>query len=315
MRFMPISIVCIALLQACGSQPDKPSPMGSPSAAMSIRPGYKVGVPYTIKGVRYTPRESFDMVEVGIASWYGPGFHGRLTANGEVYDQRAMTAAHRTLQLPAVVRVTNLDNGRSIVLRVNDRGPFVGDRVIDLSEGAADALGARKQGLANVRVEVMPDESRQVAALARNRETVGTMETLVAGLNSNQPGGSSGDPSGIPGRGAILVASDAPVSLPPSQPRTTAGQLVAALPPSTPSSADVGTWFLQAGAFQDPNNADRARDRLRHVGPTAVVPRPQGGRTLYLVRVGPYGTKERAESVLERVREVGFDGATMVGAG
>lgn len=111
----------------------------------------KVGRPYKIKGKRYTPKHDPKYNETGIASWYGPNFHGKLTANGEVYDQHGMTAAHKTLPLNSMVFVTNVENGKTAMLRVNDRGPFVDGRIIDLSHAAAKALGIA--GLGNVRVQ------------------------------------------------------------------------------------------------------------------------------------------------------------------
>ncbi|MBM3559518.1 MAG: septal ring lytic transglycosylase RlpA family protein, partial [Alphaproteobacteria bacterium] len=129
---------------------------------------YKVGTPYQIEGVWYYPAEDFDYRETGIASWYGPGFHGRDTANGETYDQNALTAAHRTLPMPSVVRVTNLENGRSIVLTVNDRGPFARGRIIDVSRRGAQLLGFESNGTAKVKVEILPEESRQIKLAALN---------------------------------------------------------------------------------------------------------------------------------------------------
>ena len=101
---------------------------------------YKVGQPYQIDGTWYTPEIDEEYEESGVASWYGPGFHKKLTANGDKFDQHALTAAHRTLPMPSMVRVTNEDNGRSLVVMVNDRGPFSKGRIIDLSERAADIL-------------------------------------------------------------------------------------------------------------------------------------------------------------------------------
>ena len=124
--------------------PPPPPPMASPQ--------YKIGNPYQIAGVWYYPREEPDYDQTGIASWYGSDFHGRLTANGEVFDRTIISAAHPTLPMPVNVRVTNLDNGRSIVVRINDRGPFVRGRIIDMSEHAAQLLGFKNQGLARVRV-------------------------------------------------------------------------------------------------------------------------------------------------------------------
>lgn len=126
---------------------------------------YKVGQGYRIKGSRYKPQADFDYKEEGLASWYGPGFHGKKTANGEIFNQDAITAAHPTLQMPCVVRVTNLDTGKDLIVRVNDRGPYHKDnRVIDLSRKAAELLGFRKQGVARVRVEVLKEESIALAA-------------------------------------------------------------------------------------------------------------------------------------------------------
>lgn len=113
----------------------------------------KIGLPYTVRGKTYYPTENPKPVQVGLASWYGAAFHGRLTANGEVYDMNHLTAAHKTMPLPSYARVTNTENGRSLIVRVNDRGPFANDRVIDLSKRAADLLGYTHGGTAKVKVE------------------------------------------------------------------------------------------------------------------------------------------------------------------
>jgi rare lipoprotein A len=139
-------------------------------------PHFKVGAPYQILGKWYHPEFSTYSEAVGVASWYGASYDGRPTANGEIYDMHALTAAHPTLQLPSVVRVTNLENGRSLVLRVNDRGPFVKNRLIDLSWAAARELGFERQGLARVHVTFLgnarldqsparPGDRRDYAAL------------------------------------------------------------------------------------------------------------------------------------------------------
>ncbi len=114
---------------------------------------YKVGNPYVVLGKKYYPKEDPFYNEVGIASWYGPKFHNKLTANGEIFDRYVSSAAHKTLPMPSVVKVTNLKNGRAIRVRVNDRGPFAPGRIIDLSERAAEVLGFKEDGLAKVRVE------------------------------------------------------------------------------------------------------------------------------------------------------------------
>lgn len=112
-----------------------------------------VGKPYKIKGKWYYPKEEFNYDKVGLASWYGPNFHGRLTANGEIYDQNHLSAAHPTFPLPSYARVTNQANGRSVIVRVNDRGPYAHGRIIDLSSRAADTLDTKAKGVAKVRVQ------------------------------------------------------------------------------------------------------------------------------------------------------------------
>lgn len=113
---------------------------------------YKIGKPYTVRGRTYVPKEDPDYNEVGLASWYGADFHGRKTANGEMFDMHALTAAHKTLPLPSYAYVRNEANGRTIMVRINNRGPFAGDRIIDLSKQAAHLLGFSGRGLATVRV-------------------------------------------------------------------------------------------------------------------------------------------------------------------
>ncbi|MGE5268169.1 MAG: septal ring lytic transglycosylase RlpA family protein [Thiohalocapsa sp.] len=143
------------------------------------RPNYTVA-PYQVKGVWYTPRVDYSYDETGTASWYGPGFDGKPTSDGEIYDMNELTAAHKTLPLPSVVQVTNLQNGRALRLRVNDRGPFVDGRIIDLSRRAAQLLGFDGAGTAPVRVRILKDESIQVAQAAMRGETGAVMLAQVA---------------------------------------------------------------------------------------------------------------------------------------
>ncbi len=153
------------LLAACGSHP--PSPPGQP--ATTEQGYYKIGRPYQIDGIWYYPREDWSYDETGIASWYGEEFHGRYTADGEIFDLNSLTAAHRTLPMPVVVRITNLENGRSIKLRVNDRGPYAAGRIVDVSRRAAQLLGFEMQGTAKVRVQIdAPDSMKVAAAAGRN---------------------------------------------------------------------------------------------------------------------------------------------------
>ena len=148
---------------------------------------YRVGKPYSVNGRTYVPAENPSYRAEGVASWYGRDFHGRLTANGEVYDMHSISAAHTTLPLPCYVRVTNLDNGRSIIVRVNDRGPYHRNRVIDLSIGTAKALDFYSRGLAHVRVEYVgrapiegSDDTMLMATLRDNSPAPAPSKVMIA---------------------------------------------------------------------------------------------------------------------------------------
>lgn len=167
LRLHPAVLLCLMALAVAGAscargeratQARKTSVPASPRVVAFGQPvpkgggTYKLGAPYEVDGRRYTPQDDPDYNRTGIASYYGEAFHGRRTANGEVFDMGALTAAHQTLPLPSYVHVTNLQNGRTLLLRVNDRGPFVNDRIIDLSQAAARHLGLERQGTGLVRV-------------------------------------------------------------------------------------------------------------------------------------------------------------------
>src|SRR5271165_2983985 len=143
-----LTVAALSLwMAACSTTPAYTPVQLTPSAGI-----YKIGQPYQIEGTWFYPREQPDYDETGIASWYGPTFYGQHTANGEIFDANALSAAHRTLPMPVNVRVTNLENGSSIILRVNDRGPFARGRIIDVSSRAAQLLGFYGAGTAKVRV-------------------------------------------------------------------------------------------------------------------------------------------------------------------
>src|SRR5450631_3969745 len=162
-RLVGLAAGCLALANCAGGPSSRVDPKyGVSTSSRVVEPGepvpkgggvYRVGKPYVIGGREYVPQEDVNYSAVGMASWYGDDFHGRYTANGEIFDMNSLSAAHPTLPLPSYVRVTNLANHHSLVVRVNDRGPYVGDRVIDLSAKTAQLLGFHGHGLANVKVE------------------------------------------------------------------------------------------------------------------------------------------------------------------
>lgn len=185
-KALTIATLSFALLSSCSeaqyaSHVIKQIPMTGDRGTNNAH--YKVGKPYKIAGTRYYPKERFRYSETGIASWYGPNFDGKQTANGEIFDKNELTAAHKTLQLPSIIRVTNLRNGRSLVLRVNDRGPYSKNRILDVSERAAELLGFKSQGTTKIKIEVMGQASREVASMAkRNIDTTG----YEVALNQNK---------------------------------------------------------------------------------------------------------------------------------
>lgn len=284
---------------------------------------YKVGSAYQIKGVWYYPKEEWDYAETGIASWYGPGFHGKQTANGEVFDENALTAAHRTLQMPSIVRVTNLDNGRSIVVRINDRGPFAHGRIIDMSRRGAQLLGFMRKGTAKVRVELLTPESRQerAEALGENYAPPPDPTLPTAPPPSAAPSGSVqvavlNAPSGA--RPAQTAVSDAPPPVqaapqgrgPAAAPAGSAATVRPLVSRSAPEPTEI---FIQAGSFEDPDNAHRLTGRLgaffhgAHVQPAEV-----SGKTFYRVRIGPISDVDNADRLLERVIVAGYPGSRIV---
>lgn len=305
-------------LSACASKPP-PAPPASPAATAQPQPvpggTYKVGTPYQIAGVWYYPQVDYTYNQTGIASWYGPGFHTKVTANGELYNENELTAAHQTLPMPSLVRVTNLENGRSIVVRINDRGPFVPGRIIDMSRRGAQLLGFDQKGTAKVRVEVLADESRAIAAAAMNAGG-----TQVA----------SGSPDGGPVPKAAprpsVTVEGAPLPSPSQQPpravatptlpgsTTSDGRFmpapVVAQAPVPPAAQQ--RIYVQAGAFTIYDNANRLRARLNSISPTSISQVMVGDTQFFRVRVGPFDDVNRADQVLAQVLATGTNAARII---
>jgi rare lipoprotein A len=249
-----------------------------PDAVPRAEPRSIYGNPpsYEVFGKRYyVMASSVGYVERGVASWYGPGFHRELTSVREPYDMYGMTAAHKTLPLPAYVRVTNLQNGRSCVVRVNDRGPFVGNRIIDLSYTAAAKLDMLRDGTAMVEV-------RTLQPLDPGLDTHLTVASVGALPLASPPSASSP----VPLASAPAVSPAVPLASPPVA-APAAAPLV--IKPAPVTSAPVVALFVQAGAFATPENAQRLADKLRSEGYTQVFVRDDliAGRRLYRVRIGP----------------------------
>jgi rare lipoprotein A len=287
-----------APVRASTPVPNPPEAAGrrSPNAAAVTRAlgGYRVGKPYQIAGVWYVPAEQPDYDAVGTASWYGDAFHGRSTANGEVFDMTLASAAHATLPLPSIVEVTNLDNDRSIQVRVNDRGPFKPGRIIDLSREAADQLGFRSQGTAKVRVRYVgraPLNPADPLPPAQDRVLLASApRATVRGPRPSIP-----EPSAAPP--AIVLAS-----------------LDAAKPAAAATRAASPTFAVQAGAFANRGNAERAARTLGAIAPAEVRETSRDGSVLYRVLVGAWPGRDEAAGVLGAVADAGFPDARVVSA-
>jgi rare lipoprotein A len=284
------ALAVAVMLAACASnahriQPLPPQPVPPPPPSAEIaripdavprpEPRSAHGNPlfYDALGHRYFVLGTADgYVERGVASWYGPTFHGGNTSSGETYDMYGMTAAHKTLPLPTYARVTNLANGRSVVVRINDRGPFVANRIIDLSYTAASKLDMLRDGTAMVEV-------RALEAGAGTQFAEATPAPATAPAQTFEP------------------AASAPA--PPAA-------LTAAAPPS-PGAPALPLLYVQTGAFGDPANAGRQLARLHAAGlASAFILPPEGKSQLYRVRVGPVGSVAEFDALATQLAGLGI---------
>ncbi|ERL47354.1 Succinate-semialdehyde dehydrogenase NADP+ dependent PutA 2 protein [Candidatus Micropelagos thuwalensis] len=289
MRFFSSLIVLFALtavLPACaqlqfGAELAK---QGKRTAAGGI---YKVGKPYKIAGEWYYPRENTKYDNIGIASWYGPKFQGRRTANGEIFDMNLLTAAHPTLPMPVMVQVTNLENGRSMKLRVNDRGPFKKNREIDLSRRAAEILGFKDKGTARVRVKYL-----HRAPLYNQRGQ------LISGDESDS---FVFDKPYTPTRDRYVSA--APIT--EVETKSLDGQDL----PSKKSVLPEQKYYVQLGVFSRKDSAEALRQKLGQIGQVEVSELTSGGRQLYRVRVGPVNSRVDANILVDDVLDNGHQDA------
>ena len=241
--------------------------------------------PYTVFGQRYVPYKTLTPYrQRGIGSWYGRKFHGQRTSSGETYDMYAMTAAHATLPIPSYTRVTNLANGRSVIVRINDRGPFHSGRLIDLSYAAAYRLGYAGAGSASVEVEsITPEEMPLIAA--RRRETPQTVAAPPPGTRPEQADARPIAP--------VVVAAASPLPAAPAQ-----------AAPLMPVDAVAGGIYLQLGAFSARDNAENFRVRiyqqLAWLNDAIRIFTRDG---MYRLDLGPYRDRDEAHGMAEKIRE------------
>jgi len=313
----------LLLLAACAHAPRRPSPGPAPApvppptvlpqnapdvgqipdAVPRDEPRSAYGNPpfYIVGGHRYVVLHSAaGYVERGVASWYGTEFHGLRTSTGEPYDMFAMTAAHKTLPLPCYARVTNLANGRHVVVRINDRGPFVANRIIDLSYSAASRLDMIRNGTAFVQVEVLTPAapsliaSMPVSTLAAQAASVGV--SSVPAVNPT-PAVQAPAPSTAPAA-TNAVPDAAPVAAAPAAP--------------TVIPAPTGSFYIQVGAYANSDNAASALRKLRGAGLENVFALgPDAHQPLQRVRIGPIASVQQFDALIERLSALGFPNARL----
>ena len=293
-RCIRLSILAALLIvSACVS-----GPTSSGGRAPSGEGGYyKIGSPYKINGKWYRPAVDNDYVEVGIASWYGRDFHGRKTANGETFDMNAISAAHTTLPMPSYVEVKNLKNGKKIVVRVNDRGPFAKNRIIDLSRAAARKLGFEHEGVAKVRVRYvgrapLPGEERQYAQPAIAPKTVALKTKPVP------------NPVSIPRQAQIREAVPVSASADPIANMINSEQGRYALPVD-----GLSIRVAQSYVFEE---IEQIEETVRPHGAVRIFGDTNG---LYRIELGPFANAESANQRLVALHEAGYNQAVIVRTG
>jgi rare lipoprotein A len=245
--------------------------------------------------------------ETGIASWYGHPHHGQRTASGEVYDMYDLTAAHTTLPLGTRLLVTNLDNARAVDVRVNDRGPFVDGRILDLSYAAARVLGADRAGIVPVRLRVVGLPGTGLAASPTSRSAPRDLESPATGAAPSPPPGAA--PPASPGGAAPAPSGTGPSGSPGAPSGATAsGRPASPAPPAGAIQRPVAAIFtVQVGAFTSRPRAEAVSAALGRDGEPATVSETQlGGGTFYRVRVGSYADREAARAAAERLAARGY---------
>ena len=251
---------------------------------------YKIGTPYEIEGEWYYPQEDATYDNTGIASWYGPKFHGRRTANGEIFDMDLLTAAHPTLPMPVRAKVTNLENGRSVIVRINDRGPFAKDREIDMSRHAADLLGFKEKGTAKVRVQYL--------GRAPLYDSAGRL------IKRQEPDRFIADKPVTPKEDSKVAA--APVA--PVDVRSSDGKRLLKPVPDV----EEKRYAVQVGVFSQRENAVALQSRLAAFAPVKIVEVEMGGATLYRVKMGGANIRADARLTLERLVAAGHTDAVII---
>ncbi|KAF0113601.1 MAG: rare lipoprotein A [Hyphomonadaceae bacterium] len=247
----------------------------------------KIGGPYQVNGIWYIPAHEPDYDETGTASWYGNSFNGRPTANGEVFDENIVTVAHPTLPIPSLVEITNLENGRSIVARVNDRGPFAGNRLVDVSARGAQLLGFKEQGSAQVRVRYIGQAPRATTIATTANQQTATLQIDNVTTRSSQPRVTQ-----------TRVATATPTNAAPAR--------------TSSANDNSSNRFVQIGVFSNRTNAERALRDAEPLGNTRIIPVQSNGANMFKVLVGPFEDAQSATIKAEEANGLGVNGAHVI---
>jgi rare lipoprotein A len=260
---------------------------------------YQVGNAYQVAGRWFSPHEQPGYDKTGEASWYGEAFHRRKTSNGEWFDMETLTAAHATLPLPSYALVTNLENNQQVVVRINDRGPFVGSRVIDLSKRAADVLGYRAKGKTHVRVKLIgpaPSEDSMSHMLAMN-------DAMQRGASMGQLVAMSNDVSARVPQTQVATNEAPPVAMDAPQVQ----QATFTPPPQAPEA-----YAVRVAVYHSLEEASSVYQQLQSFGPARIIKAVGANGPLYRVEMGPLDNKADAEAALNAALGSGFGDAKLV---
>ncbi len=290
-------ITFLILLQGCTSSIEVAANLGKKylipkeEKKRIQKPIYKIGKKYNVGGKYYYPKKDLYYNKTGIASWYGPKFHGKLTANGEIYNQYALTAAHKTLPLPSAVKVTNLKNNKSIVLRINDRGPFVNDRIIDLSSKAADILDLKREGTGLVRVQILREKSLHLEKLAKQGifpEINDLKETELPNIT-------------IPSKVAVKI-------------KDTKNQKIVTkkINYNLKNLNKEYKIYIKLASFSSKKNAEVMKKKVSYIDKVKIYKIYELNRTLYQVKAGPFSSVEKVDQLHSLLLQKGMQGAKII---
>ena len=290
-KYIYTTILSTILLAGCSSNGPAFHSWGDYGDQRTENAVYRVEEPYEIKGVWYVPAEQAEYSERGYASWYLPVGDSALTANGEVYDVNIPSACHKTLPLPSIVRITNLNNNKSVIARVNDRGPMVNNRLIDVSQSAARELEMPASGTVPVQVDLLAEESavlkQQLVEAGRVYQQATTTEIKKA----------SDDLFMIATPKDVIYDGRVSANKPLTEPKVV-------------KTVTVGNGpTVQLGSFADAQNAQKLQSKLSSRYPVKIETVTRNGRTLSVVKAGPFANRQQADEALQQLKQLGYKDA------